>query len=116
GHSNLALAYFYRLDFPDALVEGRKAVDIYPTSFKFRSNYTLYAMYASQFDTALKEAQELLAKDPNFADAYFPKAISELVAGNRAAATQTYQRMSQIDASAESRGTMGLADIAMYEG
>ena len=83
GHSNLALAYFYRLDFPNALVEGRKAVEIYPTSFKFRSNYTLYAMYASQFDTAANEAQQLLAKNANFADAYFPKAISELVAGNR---------------------------------
>jgi len=115
GHSNLALASFYTLDFSKALEEGRRALDIYPASLKYRNNYALYAMYAGRFDTAANEARLLLEKNPKFSDAYFPLAVSQLVAGDRDGARDTYQRMAQAEASAASRATMGGADVAMYE-
>ncbi len=117
GHSNLALAHFYTLDFAKALEEGRRAVEIYPSSPKFRNNYALYAMYASNFDEAVKEAKGLLAADAKFADPYFPLAISQVVAGDVAAAVESYTNMARLGPSVlSSRAVMGLADIAMYEG
>ena len=113
---NLALAYFWTLDFPKALDAGRRAMAIYPNSFNIVNNYALYAMYASQFDSAAREARRLLAKDPAFSDAYFPVAVSQLAAGNRDAARQTFQQMAQTGPAATSRAAMGIADIAMYEG
>ncbi|MFN7916581.1 MAG: protein kinase [Vicinamibacterales bacterium] len=116
GHSNLALAYFYTLDFAKALEEGRKAMEIYPSSQKFRGNYALYSMYASQFDEAASQARRLLEGDASFADAYFPLAISQLMAGDRSAARATYEAMAKMDAAAASRAAMGIADVAMAEG
>jgi tetratricopeptide (TPR) repeat protein/TolB-like protein len=113
---NLALAYFWTLDFPKALEASRKAMAIYPKSFNIRNNYVLYAMYASQFAMAASEAQRLLTENPNFSDAYFPVAVAQLASGDRAAAGQTYERMAQTGPSAASRAAMGIADIAMYEG
>ena len=64
GRNNLALAYFYTLDFPRALEEGRRAIDIYPKTPKFRANYALYAMYAGDFATAVESAEQVLRTDP----------------------------------------------------
>ena len=113
---NLALAYFWTLDFPKALDAGRRAMEIYPKSFNIRNNYALYAMYATQFDTAAREAQRLLTEDPKFSDAYFPIAVSQLASGNREAARQTYERMAQAGPSAASRAAMGIADIGDVRG
>ncbi len=64
GYNNLAIAYFSTLNFAKALEYGRKAIDIYPKTFKYRSNYALYAMYAGDFKTAAETAQALIKEDP----------------------------------------------------
>ena len=64
GYNNLAIAYFNTLNFAKALEYGRKAIDIYPKTYKYRSNYALYAMYAGDFKTAAATAQELIKEDP----------------------------------------------------
>jgi tetratricopeptide (TPR) repeat protein len=106
----------YKLNFAKALEEGRKTLEIYKGSVKFRNNFVLYAMYAGDFDTAEKGARALLAEDPTFADAYFPLATSLLAKGDRAGARAAYHQMAGTGASGASRAAMGLADIAMYEG
>ncbi len=116
SHNNLAIAYFNKLDFPKALDEGRKALAIYKGSFKFRNNYLLYAMYAGDFATAENGARDLIREDPKFSDAYFPLAIALLAKGDRAGARTAYQQMAQIGSEGASRATMGLADIAIFEG
>jgi tetratricopeptide (TPR) repeat protein/tRNA A-37 threonylcarbamoyl transferase component Bud32 len=116
AHNNLAYAYFNKLNFPKALEEGRKALDIYKGSVKFRNNYVLYAMYAGDFETAEKGARALLREDPTFADAYYPLATSLLAKGDRAGARAAYDQMARTGASGASRAAMGLADLAMYEG
>ena len=119
SHNNLAIAYFNKLDFPNALEEGRRALAIYKGSFKFRNNYLLYAMYAGDFATAENGARELIREDAKFSDAYFPLAISLLAKGDRAAARTAYQQMAQSSAPGEdgaSRAAIGLADLAIYEG
>ena len=115
AHNNLAIAYFNKLNFPKALEEGRKALDIYKGSLKFRNNYVLYAMYAGDFATAETGARQLLREDPKFSDAYFPLAMAQLAKDDRAGARATFEQMAGISTGA-SRAAMGLADLAMYEG
>ena len=47
AHNNLAISYFMTLNFPQALAEGKRVLDIYPEDIQYRANYALYAMYAS---------------------------------------------------------------------
>ena len=72
AHSNLALAYFYTLNFPKALEEGRAAMQIYRGSPKFRSNYALYAMGAGDFALASSTAEALLKDNPTYFRAVLP--------------------------------------------
>lgn len=117
GHSNLAVAYFYTLDFAKALEEGRRAIDIYPRSLKFRSNYALYAMYASDFATAAATAGELVKEDPALDSAYLPLATDALARGDRQAARGVYQKAASTGAAgAISLSSLGLGDLALYEG
>jgi tetratricopeptide (TPR) repeat protein len=116
SHNNLAIAYFNKLDFPKALEEGSKALAIYKGSFKFRNNYLLYAMYAGDFATAENGARDLIREDAKFSDAYVPLAIALLAKGDRAGARTAFQQMAQLGGDGASRATMGLADIAIYEG
>ena len=115
GHSNLALAYFFMLDFPHAFDEGRKAMALQPGSYRFASNYALYAMYAGEFDAAARQASELIRSDPDRDVAYLPLAISQIAAGKLEDARATYRKMSAIRSGA-STAAMGLADLAMYQG
>jgi len=115
GHSNLALAYFFMLDFPRAFDEGRKAMALQPGSYRFASNYALYAMYAGEFDAAAKQATQLIRDNPDRDVAYLPLAISQIAAGRFDEARATYTKMAAIPSGA-STAAMGLADLAMYQG
>jgi tetratricopeptide (TPR) repeat protein len=115
GHNNLAVAYFSTLRFPDALAEGRRAIELYPKSLKFRGNYALYAMYASDFKTAAGSARAIIRETPTFVLAYLPLAMDALASGNTAEAKAAYSRAAAIDAEGASLSAMGLADIALYE-
>jgi tetratricopeptide (TPR) repeat protein len=83
GHNNLALAYFYVLDFPGALEEGQRAIEIYPRSFKFRANYALYAMYASDFEKAAATARRLLEESNRDIQRWMSPAFSATIGSTR---------------------------------
>ncbi len=116
GRSNLAVSHFMMRHFDAALREGKAVVDIYPEETTFRSNYALYAMYASDFKTAREQAEKLIADQPNFVKAYLPLAIANLAEKNFTAAQQAYQQMAALGTRGASLSASGLADIALTEG
>ena len=117
GHNNLAVALFWQLDFAGALREGSKAIEIYPRSSKYQSNYALYAMYAGDGKTATATAQALLSEDPAFASAYLPLAMSALLIDDVAGARRAYEKAAEAAGDeGRSLAAIGLADLAMFEG
>jgi tetratricopeptide (TPR) repeat protein/tRNA A-37 threonylcarbamoyl transferase component Bud32 len=115
GHSNLALAHFYMLEFPPAFEEGRKAMTLQPGSYRFASNYALYAMYAGEFAAAAQQSIDLIRQSPDRDVAYLPLAIAQIAAGKPDEARKTYERMAALPPGA-SVAAMGLADLAMWQG
>jgi eukaryotic-like serine/threonine-protein kinase len=113
GLGNLALAHFYLRDMPKALEIGRKATGIYPRNVVQRTNLALYAMYASDFESAAREAAAALElNDRNF-KAMLALALAHVGSGRVPDAVGVYDRMRQLNAS---MATVGLADLALYEG
>jgi tetratricopeptide (TPR) repeat protein/tRNA A-37 threonylcarbamoyl transferase component Bud32 len=116
GYNNLAVAYFSTLNFAKAFEYGRKAIEIYPKTYKYRSNYALYAMYAGDFKTVAETALPLIKEDPKIDVPYLPLAMEALAAGDVPRARGVYQQATQAGDSGVSLGALGIADIAMYEG
>lgn len=116
GHNNLAVAYFATLEFSKALEEGRRVLDIYPKSVLYRYNYALYAMYAGDFARAAAEAQRTIELNPNTPKAYLALAMAALAGGKPAEARAAYERAAATGPRGASLASIGLADLAMFEG
>ena len=116
GIGNLALAEFYSRNMAGAVEDERKVVAIYPDNVLFLNNYGLFAMYAGDFDTAIRESERLIELNPSFEKAYICLAISQLAKGDEAAATETYKKVASLSAWGASASAVGLADIALYHG
>ena len=116
AHANLALAYLYLADVSQAVVEGRKSVEIYPRNSILRYNYAMYAMYASDFPTAIAEAATVLKQNPAFEYAWLPRGLSALVQGDRASAEEAAARLSEVSASGAGLAKQLAADLQMYFG
>jgi serine/threonine protein kinase/tetratricopeptide (TPR) repeat protein len=116
AHGNLAVAYFYTLNFTKALEEGGKAMQLYPASLKLRNNVALYAMYAGDFAAAEKAAADVVKSDPSYHRAYLPIAVAAAVRGDTAAARAAYQQMAAAGKQGRSLASIGEADLALYEG
>ncbi len=116
GAANLALAYFYRRDMQRALQEGRRAVELSPKNVPQRNNVGLFAMYAGDFDTAIQEQQAVLAMNPSFVLAYVGMALSQVGKSHLAEAVDTYHRLEKLGPLGASVSSIGLADLALYEG
>ena len=116
AHNNLAVAHFSALNFTKALQYGQAALQIYPRSFKYRANYSLYAMYAGDFAGAAKTARQLVEEDGSFDTAYLPLAMEALASGDAARARDVYERASKAGQAGASLAAIGLADLALYQG
>ncbi|MGE5360733.1 MAG: protein kinase domain-containing protein [Bacteroidales bacterium] len=116
GHGNLALAYFYLRQFPNAFSEGQKAIDLQKNSIRFRSNYALYAMYAGRFKEAETQAKALIKDAPSSYIVFLPLAVVQAARNDLAAARDTYAAMARTDESGQSTAALGFADLALYEG
>ena len=113
GFGNLAFAWFLRRDMAKALEIGRKATAVYPNNVLQRGNVALYAMYAGDFETSIKEAQAALELNPKYAKGMVALGVSHLAAGRTPEAVGAYERLNSVNPSLS---TLGLADIALYEG
>ena len=116
GIANLALAHFYRRDMAKALSVGRRFTEIYPKAVPQRNNVGLFAMYAGDFETAVKEQRTVLELNPKFHLAYVGLALSQLADGKPAEARETWAKLAALDTHGSSLAVMGLADMALAEG
>jgi serine/threonine protein kinase/tetratricopeptide (TPR) repeat protein len=116
GYGNLALAYFYGRNMNKALEEQKRALEITPHSILQRINFSMYALYAGDFDTAAKEAQAILSENPKFEQALRTLALAELGRGHDEEARQNYMQLQGVSSNGASIAATGLADLALYEG
>jgi eukaryotic-like serine/threonine-protein kinase len=116
GHANLAFAYFLSRDMTRALAEQKRALVISPHSILQRNNYSMYALYDGDFDTALREAQSILQENPKFEQAMRTSALAELGLGNTKAAQADYEKLQTISSYGASIAATGLADLDLYQG
>jgi len=116
GYGNLALAYFYMRDMQKAMQEGRHAVEVAPKNLLYRNNVALYAIYGGDFTAGAKEANTVLEQNPSFAVAYNAVAMAEMGLGQVENAAQTYHKLEALNARGASMASLGLADIALFQG
>ncbi|MGH9595094.1 MAG: tetratricopeptide repeat protein, partial [Bryobacteraceae bacterium] len=116
GHANVAIAYLYLRNLPRAVEEGRKAIEIYPKNVAQRNNLAAYLLYSGKFDEAAKEADEVLKLNPAFERAYVAKALGALASGNVDQASAFYEQVGKVSARGLSYRSLGLADIALFQG
>jgi tetratricopeptide (TPR) repeat protein len=114
--ANLGYASFFRRDMAKALDLGRRASALYPKNVLRKNNVALYAMYAGDFDTARREAEEVLKLNPSFAKAHVAIALSNLAQGKIADADSAYRRLEPLSATGADFAAFGLGDLALYQG
>jgi eukaryotic-like serine/threonine-protein kinase len=116
GIGNLALAEFYQRNMTGAVDDQRRVVAIYPDNVLYLNNYGLFAMYAGDFDAAIRESERLLELNPGFEKAYICLGISQFARGDEAAAAEAYRKAAPLSAWGASASAVGLADMALYQG
>jgi len=116
GMYNLALACLYSRDMLKALQEGRRVIERFPKNIFYQSNVALIAMYAGDFEAATRLARAALEQNPDYIDPHVARALSELAQGRPAQAADAYMQLQSISARGASIASLGLADLALYEG
>src|SRR5439155_13688341 len=97
----------------EAIEEMRQLVQILPKRLVFRGNLAVYADYASDFQTAEREATAVQQPTDLIALAL---AFAKLGQGQLPEAIETYQKLAKIEPRGPSRAASGLGDIALFEG
>jgi tetratricopeptide (TPR) repeat protein len=116
GMGNLATAYYRKRDMASALKEGRRALTIFPRNVPLRNNVGFYAMYAGDFETAVREQKEVLEQNPKFENGFIGLGIAQLGAEKPEEAAATWTRLEGLGPAAASAAATGRADLALYEG
>jgi len=117
GHNNLPLAYFYDREMQKALEEGRSAVEFNPKKFTPQYNMIWYAIGAGKFDIAEKEARRTLELNPEDKYTYICLALIQLAGNDRPReAEKIYRELEIKGPRGASLASIGLADLAIYEG
>jgi eukaryotic-like serine/threonine-protein kinase len=114
GLSALAHAYYLRHDMAKAVDASRRAVEIYPKNVVYRTNASLYALFAGDYETSEREAQAVLQINPVYEDAYTILALCETAKGNFEQAGQHWHKVESLSAGGASSAAGGLADLALY--
>jgi tetratricopeptide (TPR) repeat protein len=114
GHNNMAIAYYYMLDFRKAMESAGHGLEIYPSNQTVISNYAIFAMLAGDFENAAQRAEGLLAEDPGMWKAWLPIAMSKLADGDLVAAEKAYADMAKAGTRGVPFSNLGLADIALF--
>lgn len=114
GLSALAHAYYLRHDMSKALEASQRAIAIYPKNVVYRTNASLYALFAGDYESAEHEANAVLQISPNYEDAMTILALSETAKGNFDQAQGYWHRIQAASADGASSASGGLADLALY--
>ena len=116
AQSNLVYSYFINRKIERAVEAQKEVVKRKPESVFNGSNLALYEMYAGQFDAAIQQAQEVLKRNPSSQDALKAMAFSQFASGKTSDAAATYAKIGATGADGASVASIGMADIALYEG
>ncbi|MFK7888315.1 MAG: tetratricopeptide repeat protein [Gammaproteobacteria bacterium] len=118
ARADYARALFRQLEFDSASEQMQQALKILPSDSSYRLQLALYEMYNSEWGMASKEAQQIVAADPQRTSAYLPIAMAALAQGQNDAARDAYQSMALAAQSGygASVAELGLADLEMYLG
>jgi eukaryotic-like serine/threonine-protein kinase len=114
GLSALAHAYYLRHDMAKAVDASRKAIEIYPRNVVYRTNASLYALFAADYDASEREAQAVLEINSVYEDAFTIMALCETAKGNFDKATDWWHKVESASAGGASSAAGGLADLALY--
>ena len=114
GLSALAHAYYLRHDMAKAVDASRRAVEIYPKNVVYRTNASLYALFAGDYDTSEHEAKAVLDINPTYEDAFTILALCETAKGNFDQAAEHWRKVESLSAGGASSASGGLADLALY--
>jgi serine/threonine protein kinase len=116
GDTNLSLAYFFTRNMQKAYEEGLRTAEREPESITPWNNLICYAIAVGKFDKADEEVKKLIEFDPTFPDAHVLLALIEIEKGRNNIAEEAYQKLASLGAYEESWASVGLADLALYEG
>ena len=116
GQNNLATCYGRLLNMPKAMEEAQRAVEIAPKDVMTRMNYSLYACYASEFQSCEREARESLQLNPEYEEAVFAIGYAQLGQNQLEQAADSYGKLEMISPWGASLASAGLANLAMYKG
>jgi tetratricopeptide (TPR) repeat protein len=114
--SNLAVVSSNLRDMPHALELGRKASAMSPNNVLRRNNVALFAMYSGDFETAEKQANEVLVLQKDYVKAFYVIAMAQLATGRPSDAEATWQRLQMVSDTGRDLAAQGRADMAMYQG
>ncbi len=116
GQNNLATCYGRLLNMPKAMEEAQRAVQIAPKDVMTYMNFSLYACYATDFQSCERGARETLQLNPAYEEAFFALAYAQLGQNQLPQATETYRKLEKVSAWGASLAASGLANLALYQG
>jgi tetratricopeptide (TPR) repeat protein len=116
GHSMLAFAYFLDHNMQGAYEEGSRSLELSQYHIGTRYNLSWFALAAGELERARQEANTLIQQRPSFEETYVVLALSELAQGQSVQAAETYLKLEPISPLGASLASIGLADLAFYEG
>jgi serine/threonine protein kinase/tetratricopeptide (TPR) repeat protein len=114
GLSALAHAHYLRHEMAKAVEVSGRAIEIYPKNVVYRTNASLYALFAGDYDTSEREAHAVLQINPVYEDAYTILALCETAKGNFDKATENWRKIESLSTDGASSASGGLADLALY--
>ena len=114
-HTNLALCYSQLRNWPQAVEEARKDVEIHADVLGV-TNLALFSSYAGDFASGEREARRLQQLNPSYEYGQLSLAFAQVGQGRLPEAAATYQKLGSMSAMGASRASSGRADLAVYEG
>ena len=116
GQNNLATCYTQLRNAPKALEAAQHAVEIVPKGVGPRLNLAFISVFAGDFAAGEKEARTALEISPSAAQGYLVLAEAELGQGQIEKSAEAYHQLEKFGPLAASTATIGLADLAAYQG
>jgi serine/threonine protein kinase/tetratricopeptide (TPR) repeat protein len=120
GFSNLAVSHYFARNYEQAKEVGQRIVDLNPKRIYNHYKLSSYALAASDFELAAREARIVIKDAPNlnedYYDVYVNLALANIAQGEIYEAAKMYEELEMINPGGKSLASLGLADIALYEG
>jgi tetratricopeptide (TPR) repeat protein/predicted Ser/Thr protein kinase len=113
AYNNIAICLTQLRNMPKAIEEVQRAVTILPKRAIYHGNVALYSAYASDFQTAAKEAAATLQLQPTLSYGFEAQAFASLLQGDVDRAADAYQKIVKVRPS---MAAAGLGDLAIYSG